>query len=50
LGDRRVSSKPDPDPRAAAISFGIDPVQFGLIMIFNLILGTIHRPSASCCS
>jgi TRAP-type C4-dicarboxylate transport system permease large subunit len=28
----------------AAISFGIDPVQFGLIMIFNLILGTIHPP------
>jgi tripartite ATP-independent transporter DctM subunit len=28
----------------AAYSFGIDPVQFGLIMIFNLILGTIHPP------
>ena len=28
----------------AAISYGIDPVQFGLIMIFNLILGTIHPP------
>jgi tripartite ATP-independent transporter DctM subunit len=28
----------------AATSFGIDPVQFGLIMIFNLILGTIHPP------
>ena len=28
----------------SAISFGIDPVQFGLIMIFNLILGTIHPP------
>ena len=28
----------------AANSFGIDPVQFGLIMIFNLILGTIHPP------
>jgi tripartite ATP-independent transporter DctM subunit len=28
----------------AAISFGIDPVQFGLIMIINLILGTIHPP------
>jgi tripartite ATP-independent transporter DctM subunit len=28
----------------AAITFGIDPVQFGLIMIFNLILGTIHPP------
>jgi tripartite ATP-independent transporter DctM subunit len=28
----------------AAISFGIDPVQFGLIMILNLILGTIHPP------
>jgi tripartite ATP-independent transporter DctM subunit len=28
----------------AALSFGVDPVQFGLIMIFNLILGTIHPP------
>ncbi|MFI5011929.1 MAG: TRAP transporter large permease [Hyphomicrobiales bacterium] len=28
----------------AAMSFGVDPVQFGLIMIFNLILGTIHPP------
>ena len=28
----------------AAVGFGIDPVQFGLIMIFNLILGTIHPP------
>jgi tripartite ATP-independent transporter DctM subunit len=28
----------------AAHSFGIDPIQFGLIMIFNLILGTIHPP------
>jgi tripartite ATP-independent transporter DctM subunit len=28
----------------AAASFGVDPVQFGLIMIFNLILGTIHPP------
>ena len=28
----------------AAMSFGIDPTQFGLIMIFNLILGTIHPP------
>ena len=28
----------------AALSFGIDPVQFGLIMVFNLILGTIHPP------
>jgi tripartite ATP-independent transporter DctM subunit len=27
-----------------AHSFSIDPVQFGLIMIFNLILGTIHPP------
>jgi tripartite ATP-independent transporter DctM subunit len=27
-----------------AISFGIDPVQFGVIMILNLILGTIHPP------
>jgi tripartite ATP-independent transporter DctM subunit len=28
----------------AAHDFGIDPTQFGLIMIFNLILGTIHPP------
>lgn len=28
----------------AAVTFGIDPTQFGLIMIFNLILGTIHPP------
>ncbi|MGL4974375.1 MAG: TRAP transporter large permease [Bosea sp. (in: a-proteobacteria)] len=28
----------------AAISYGIDPVQFGVIMILNLILGTIHPP------
>ena len=28
----------------AAIGFGVDPVQFGLIMILNLILGTIHPP------
>ena len=28
----------------AAQSFGIDPVQLGLVMIFNLILGTIHPP------
>jgi TRAP-type C4-dicarboxylate transport system permease large subunit len=28
----------------AAMSFGVDPVQFGVIMIFNLILGTIHPP------
>lgn len=28
----------------AAIGYGIDPVQFGIIMILNLILGTIHPP------
>ncbi|UTD28968.1 TRAP transporter large permease [Bradyrhizobium sp. WD16] len=28
----------------AAHSFGIPPVQFGIMMIFNLILGTIHPP------
>jgi len=28
----------------AANSFGIDPVQFGVILVFNLILGTIHPP------
>jgi tripartite ATP-independent transporter DctM subunit len=27
-----------------ATSFGISPVQFGIIMILNLILGTIHPP------
>ncbi len=27
-----------------AHSFGIAPVQFGIMMIFNLILGTIHPP------
>ena len=28
----------------AANSFGNDPVQFGVILVFNLILGTIHPP------
>ena len=28
----------------AAQSFGVDPVQFGVVMILNLILGTIHPP------
>jgi tripartite ATP-independent transporter DctM subunit len=28
----------------AAVNFGIDPVQFGVIMILNLIIGTIHPP------
>jgi tripartite ATP-independent transporter DctM subunit len=28
----------------AAIQYGIDPVQFGVIMVLNLILGTIHPP------
>ncbi len=28
----------------AAISYGIDPVQFGVVMVLNLILGTIHPP------
>ena len=28
----------------AAISFGVDPVHFGVMMIINLILGTIHPP------
>jgi tripartite ATP-independent transporter DctM subunit len=28
----------------AAASYGIDPVQFGVIMVLNLILGTIHPP------
>lgn len=28
----------------AAMSYGIDPVHFGLMFIFNLILGTIHPP------
>jgi len=28
----------------AAHSYGIDPVHFGMMFIFNLILGTIHPP------
>ncbi|WP_342359254.1 TRAP transporter large permease [Terrarubrum flagellatum] len=28
----------------AAHGYGIDPVQLGVIMVFNLILGTIHPP------
>ena len=28
----------------AAIQYGIDPVQFGVVMVLNLILGTIHPP------
>ena len=28
----------------AAIAYGIDPAQFGVIMVLNLILGTIHPP------
>jgi TRAP-type C4-dicarboxylate transport system permease large subunit len=28
----------------AAVQYGIDPVQFGVIMVLNLILGTIHPP------
>ena len=28
----------------AAVSYGIDPAQFGVIMVLNLILGTIHPP------
>lgn len=28
----------------AAIGFGVDPVHFGIMMILNLILGTIHPP------
>ena len=28
----------------AAESFGVSPVQFGIMMIYNLILGTIHPP------
>ena len=27
-----------------AIQYGIDPVQFGVVMVLNLILGTIHPP------
>jgi TRAP-type C4-dicarboxylate transport system permease large subunit len=27
-----------------AVSYGIDPVQFGVVMVLNLILGTIHPP------
>jgi len=28
----------------AAMAFGIDPIQFGVIMVLNLILGTITPP------
>ena len=28
----------------AAVSYGISPVQFGVVMVLNLILGTIHPP------
>jgi TRAP-type C4-dicarboxylate transport system permease large subunit len=28
----------------AAIGFGVDPVHFGVMMILNLVLGTIHPP------
>ena len=28
----------------AAISYGINPVHFGVVMVLNLILGTIHPP------
>jgi tripartite ATP-independent transporter DctM subunit len=28
----------------AVLQFGIDPVHFGLIMVFNLVLGLIHPP------
>ena len=28
----------------AVVEFGIDPVHFGLIMVFNLVLALIHPP------
>jgi tripartite ATP-independent transporter DctM subunit len=28
----------------AVVEFGVDPVQFGLIMVFNLVLALIHPP------
>jgi len=28
----------------AVVEFGIDPVHFGLIVVFNLVLGLIHPP------
>ena len=28
----------------AVLQFGIDPVHFGLIMVFNLVLALIHPP------
>jgi hypothetical protein len=28
----------------ASIAYGIDPLHFGLMFVFNLILGTIHPP------
>ena len=32
----------------AAISFGIDPVHFGLIMVFNLMIGLLTPPVGMC--
>ena len=44
-GDAGRAADPDPDPGAGRASASASiPVQFGLIMIFNLILGTIHPP------
>jgi TRAP-type C4-dicarboxylate transport system permease large subunit len=35
---------PVPTLVPTAISFGVDPVHFGVMMILNLILGAIHPP------
>ena len=32
----------------AAISFGIDPIHFGLIMVFNLMIGLLTPPVGMC--
>ena len=32
----------------AAIAFGVDPVHFGLIMVFNLMIGLITPPVGTC--
>jgi C4-dicarboxylate transporter DctM subunit len=32
----------------AAVSFGIDPIHFGLIMVFNLMIGLLTPPVGMC--
>ena len=33
-----------------AIALGIDPIQFGVVVVLNLMIGTITPPVGSCCS